>query len=43
MLCVRRGEIEALQQQLQQEAAARNKMEEEMKRAFMRGELKVNL
>lgn len=30
-------EIEALQQQLQQEAEARNRMEEEMKRAFMRG------
>jgi hypothetical protein len=32
-----RSEIEALQEQLQQEAAARNRMEEEMKRAFMRG------
>lgn len=32
-----RGEIEALQEQLQQEAAARNRMEEDMKRAFMRG------
>jgi hypothetical protein len=32
-----RAEVEALQEQLQQEAAARNRMEEDMKRAFMRG------
>lgn len=31
------AEIQALQQQLQLEAEARNRMEEEMKRAFMRG------
>jgi hypothetical protein len=32
-----RAEIDVLQAQLQEEAAARNKMEEEMKRSFMRG------
>lgn len=33
-----RHELEGLQQQLSEEAAARDKMEEEMKRSFMRGE-----
>jgi hypothetical protein len=33
-----RAQIDALQQQLQEEAAARKKMEEEMKRSFMRGQ-----
>lgn len=33
-----RAQIEGLQQQLQEEAEARNRMEEEMKRSFMRGE-----
>lgn len=33
-----RSQIEGLQQQLQEEAEARNRMEEEMKRSFMRGE-----
>ncbi|KAF6258585.1 hypothetical protein COO60DRAFT_1701259 [Scenedesmus sp. NREL 46B-D3] len=38
-----RAEVEALQEQLQQEAAARNRMEEDMKRAFMRGVTAINL
>lgn len=32
-----RAQLESLQAQLQEEAEARNKMEEEMKRSFMRG------
>ncbi|WIA39263.1 hypothetical protein OEZ86_005384 [Tetradesmus obliquus] len=42
-VAVLRGEIEALQEQLQQDAAARNRMEEDMKRAFMRGVTAINL